>query len=107
NENYRTNIISIIRYFNAEKRDDACNQLLGHLEMKFSDNNINSGAKLADSIQEMIDVIVLFSFLIQRLDKTKFNIADKDNTIIRIEALIDLIDKKVTEFEQMSEGSCI
>ena len=67
NENYRTNIISMIRYFNSETRTGACNQVLGYIENNIRNDKIYSGAKLADSIQEIIDVIVLFSFLSKKL----------------------------------------
>ncbi len=103
-ENYRTNVISLIRLFDAETQAETCDQILHYIERLLYGNKINSGAKLADCIQGVIDVIVLFSFLIQRVDRA---MAKKDDTIARIEAIIATIDKKVTEFEQMSEGSCI
>lgn len=103
NENYRTNIASIIRHFNAQKREDTCNQIMSHIENLFENNSITSGAKLADSIQEMIDIIVLFSFVIKKDN----HIGQNDNINIRIERLIKKIEKKVAEFEQLSEGSCI
>ncbi|MCI5717994.1 MAG: hypothetical protein MR292_06390 [Alistipes sp.] len=102
NENYRTNIISVIRRFNAQKKDEACDQILSYLENIFVKRSIYSGAKLADSIQEMIDLIVLFSFVIERKGSMH-----NDNVMNRIERLIAIIEKKVHTFEQLSEGSCI
>jgi hypothetical protein len=108
NENYRTGIISIIRHFNETDSINACNQLIGHLEQLFKTNSINSGARLADNIQEMIDVIVLLSFIVKRKNKETDEQDQYNNQIIaRIESLMNKIENKVATFEQLSEGSCI
>lgn len=103
NENYRTGLLSLMRRFNSKSKEEICDSMLGYLEERFDEESINSGARLADSIQEMIDVIVLFSFVIER-QRTKGAASDE---IRRIEALIGLIEARVDDFEQLSEGSCI
>lgn len=104
NENYRTNIIAIIRCFNAQDKEGTCEQIIEYLENLFKDNTINSGAKLADSIQEMIDIIVIFPFVIKH-KKEYVNIYD--DVIYKIEHIITKIEQKISDFEQLSEGSCI
>ncbi len=101
-ENYRTEILSLMRQFDGEDRSAACNQLLSYLNANFKKESLNSGARLADSIQGMIDLIVLFSFVIKR-GRAKHI----DSQVTRIEKLIATIEVRVAEFESLSEGSCI
>lgn len=103
NENYRTSLLSVMRRFNSKSKEEICDSLLGYLEEQFDEDCINSGARLADSVQRMIDIIVLFSFVIER----KRAKGPASAEIRRIEALIETIEERVDDFEQLSEGSCI
>lgn len=103
NENYRTSLLSVMRRFNSKSKEEICDSLLGYLEEQFDEGCINSGARLADSVQRMIDIIVLFSFVIER----KRAKGPASAEIRRIEALIETIEERVDDFEQLSEGSCI
>lgn len=103
NEHYRTSLLSMMRRFNSKSKDETCDSLLDYLEEQFDEDCINSGAKLADSIQKMIDIIILFSLVIER----KRAKGPASAEIRRIETLIETIEERVDDFEQLSEGSCI
>ena len=107
NENYRTSIISIVRKFDDADKVSASNRLIGELEKKFS-GNVTSGAKLADNIQQTVDVIVLLSFIVRRKNSVEKSAEDFNSQVInRFDRLLDRIENKVKDLEQMSEGSCI
>ncbi len=107
NENYRTSIISIVRKFDDADKVSASNRLIGELEKKFS-GNVTSGAKLADNIQQTVDVIVLLSFIVRRKNLVEKSAEDFNSQVInRFDRLLDRIENKVKDLEQMSEGSCI
>ena len=103
NEHYRTSLLSMMRRFNSKSKDETCDSLLDYLEEQFDEDCINSGARLADSIQKMIDIIILFSLVIER----KRAKGPASAEIRRIETLIETIEERVDDFEQLSEGSCI
>lgn len=102
NEGYRTNIAAHIRRFNATDKDQLCTDLLEYIKTLFNHSHNISGAKLADNIQEVIDIIVLLPFIINSSDK---NYASQN--ISKIDSLISDIHKKISSFEKISEGSCI
>lgn len=101
-EGYRTNVAAQIRRFNAVEKEDVRRDLLEYIKTLFNGSNNLSGARLADNIQEVIDLIVLLPFII--------NSSNKDyakESIKEIDELISNINKRISTFEQISEGSCI
>ena len=103
NRDYRTNISSIIRQFDGKDRDEAGRQILRYLERTVKASETVSGAKLADSIQGMIDVIVLIPLII----RPKADDAKNISIINRILSLEAELESRIEHFESLSEGSCI
>lgn len=103
NENYCTNVFSRMLSFKAETKEGASDELLSYMESMFSGNGNFSGSRLADNVQEMIDLIVLISFIITR---TSDNTVAEDN-VTRIENLFKKIDEKMDKFSELSEGTNI
>lgn len=107
NENYRTGILSLIRCFCGRERREAGEELILYIENLFTSSNITSGAKLADNIQNMVDTMVLFPFLMQR---TADDLSDDNGNRLIVERLGRLMDKievEVDRLERLSEGSVI
>lgn len=102
NEGYRTNIVSHIKHFSSVEKDDVCKSLLTHIKSLFDHQHLISGARLADNIQEVIDIIVLLPFIINSKDTTYAK-----NSIKEIDLLIDNISRKIDSYEKISDGSCI
>ena len=102
NEGYRTNIAAQIRLFNEIEKEDVRKALLDHIKNLFNNHQNLSGARLADNIQEVIDVIVLLPFIINSKDKQYSN-----ESIKEIDELISSINSKIDSYEKISDGSCI
>ena len=63
---------------------------------------------MADNIQQTVDVIVLLSFIVRRKNSVEKSAEDFNSQVInRFDRLLDRIENKVKDLEQMSEGSCI
>ena len=63
---------------------------------------------MADNIQQTVDVIVLLSFIVRRKNLVEKSAEDFNSQVInRFDRLLDRIENKVKDLEQMSEGSCI
>ncbi len=106
NQHYRTGIYSLLRRFNATSREGTCRQIVEYFEGLFQKEKITSGAKLADSIQEMIDLIVLLSFIVNRKDRVDID-GVNDEIARRISSVISDVERRVADFEEMSEGSSV
>lgn len=102
NEGYRTNIAAHVRQFNALDREQAGKDLIDHIKSLFNINDNISGARLADNIQEVINVLVLLPFIVNSIDD---KYAEKNR--VEIELLLSKIKHKVDTYEKMSEGSCV
>lgn len=102
NEGYRTNIAAQIRRFDAVEKENVRRDLLDHIKTLFNGSNNLSGARLADNIQEVIDLVVLLPFIINSSDKEYAK-----ESIQEIDKLISNINKRISTFEQISDGSCI
>lgn len=102
NEGYRTNIAAQIRRFNNPQKEAVRKALLDHIKTLFNNHQNISGARLADNIQEVIDVIVLLPFIINSKDK-KY----AEDSIKEIDELLSSINNKIDTYEKISDGSCI
>ena len=102
NEGYRTNIAAHIRRFNAPQKEEVRKDLLSHIKKLFNHQHNISGARLADNIQEVIDVIVLLPFIINSKDKQY-----SQESINEIDTFIASINEKIGSYEKISDGSCI
>lgn len=102
NEGYRTNIAAQIRRFSNPEKEAVRKALLDHIKNLFNNHQNLSGARLADNIQEVIDVIVLLPFIINSKDK-KYS----EDSIKEIDELIYSINSKIDTYEKISDGSCI
>ncbi len=109
NSGYRASIFARLRTFEDTNRKDACEQLLKVMEKLFDRKNIKtlSGAKLADNIQEIIDMIVLVPFIINPCKDEEEDEALYEKNIKRFEELVRKMEKSVSDLEQLSEGSII
>ncbi len=103
NENYRTSIFSIICKFSKNNKDDAGGEILTYIEGLLKKEQTKSGATLADSIQNVIDIVVLLAFVIHKKDSSQ----KKQRINKRLRKIIKTLNSKVRSFERVSDGSCI
>ena len=107
-ENYSTSVFYLLRTFDALDKETASNDLLEHLKKKFEKHAIVSGARLADNIQQAIDIVVLLSFIIKRKSQEDVDEDGFNNGMIQsFDSLLLNMERMVKDLEQMSEGSCI
>ena len=106
-KDYRTGILAMMRYFNGATQEEAAEAVLHHIETAFGKKHDVSGAKMADSIQEVIDITVLISLVIKPEHKDASVHDSNQQYINRIKAALTNIDKRVKDLDEMSEGSCI
>lgn len=102
NENYRTNLIALMKNLPQEDMKQSRNAMMRKLTDFFSLTKIVSGAKLADSIQQLIDYMIFFPYYVNASDEA---FAQKSRESVN--KLFSLIDGYVREFDKMSEGSSV
>lgn len=101
NPRYRPNILRAIFRFPQVLSSETSEAMMCYMEKLFYDNDKQSGAHLADSVQEVADMMVLVPFFI-RSD----NQVDSSTHKKRVTALINKMKKSVREFKEISDGSC-
>ena len=110
NVNYRTGILTLISTFKGEQRDEVAKAFIAYFKESFGDVPDYSGAKLADKVQEVIDSMVLISFLIKPENGKDLGVqSDNLNRVYvnELNAILKNMEKRVAHLEEMSEGSCI
>ncbi len=105
-ENYRTNLVSLIIKFKGTSKEEASKELLDKIEKPFIENKISSGANLADSIQKMVDVVVLFSFIVVKNTGNPEQDSINNDVKNRITNLLTRVTTFKEQFKSMSAGSC-
>ncbi len=100
NPRYHPNLLKYFLHFRQTKLEDSGNELIKYMEELFS-HKIKSGARLADNVQEIADMLVLVPFLIRSNDTTT-----STNQKKRMVTLIKKMKSRVSEFESISDGSC-
>lgn len=97
NPRYRPNILRAVFRFPQSDFVETSKVLMDYMEGLFRDKNKQSGAHLADNVQEVADLLVLIPYFI------------KKNSAVQLERVSKLLDKikfKVDNFKEISDGSC-
>jgi len=102
NENYRTNLITLLKDFKYESIIESREAMMKKLTELFSSVTIVSGAKLADSIQQLIDYMIFFPYYVNASDE-KF----AEDSREAVDKLISVIETDVKVYDKMSEGSSV
>ena len=102
NEDYRTNIIAILKQCTSSDKKDTRDEIMKKLNSFFSNDVVVSGAKLADSIQKLIDYIVILPYFVNSSSSDYAN-----ESKVKVENLISVIEKEVKLYDKMSEGSSV
>lgn len=101
NPRYRPNIFKEVFCFPQTEFSDTSKALMEHMEGLFRDKSKQSGAHLADNVQEVANLLVLVPYFIN----TKY----EEESFIqrnRIESLLATIKERVENFKEISDGSC-
>jgi len=101
NPRYRPNVLRAVFRFKQVGFTEASEALMSHIEYPFKNKANQSGAHLADSVQEVADIMVLVPFFIQTSDQKKSSIH-----IQRVSKLIQTMKHSVENFKEISDGSC-
>ena len=101
NPRYRPNILRAVFRFPQIGFTETSEALMSHLEGLFRDKNKQSGAHLADNIQEVADMLVLIPFFIQTNDEKESSVH-----LQRVSQLITTMKRRVENFKEISDGSC-
>lgn len=102
NEDYRTNIIAILKQCTSSDKKTTRDEIMKKLNSFFSNDVVVSGAKLADSIQKLIDYIVILPYFV---NSSNADYAKESKA--KVETLIAVIEKEVKLYDKMSEGSSV
>lgn len=101
NPNYRSNIFRTVFQFNKPDLSEESKEFMQYLESLFVENKIKTGSQLADSVQEVADLLVLMPAFINTNDESTSAI-----TTERAAQLISNIRRNVDAFKEISDGSC-
>ena len=100
NPRYHPNLLKYFLHFQQTEQTDSGDAVIQYMEELFS-RKIKSGARLADNVQEIADMLVLVPFFIKSENK---EIAAGQKK--RVVSLIKKMKSRVNEFESISDGSC-
>jgi hypothetical protein len=101
NPRYRPNILRFIFRFTEVDYTKASEDLLKDMEEPFLGKGTKSGAHLADSVQEVADMMVLIPFFIHTTEYAKSAIHQG-----RVSNLLKIMKYQVRNFKEISDGSC-
>lgn len=101
NPRYRPNILRAVFRFPQIDFTETSEALMSHMERLFRDKNKQSGAHLADSVQEVADMLVLVPFFIQTNNQKASSVHLK-----RVSKLLNTIKHRIENFKEISDGSC-
>ena len=101
--NYQPNLFSVVLNYTDSDYKQAGLKIMEHMEDLFKKGNVQSGAHLADSVQEVADMMIFVPFII-RVNEDDNLLADKYQKTIK--NLIVTINCRVKEYEAISDGSC-
>ena len=101
NPRYRPNILKAIFEFPQIKFSETSEALMSHMEKLFNNSNKQSGAHLADNVQEVANIMVLIPFFIHTNNQKATSIHLK-----RVSALLKNMKHRVDNFKEISDGSC-
>lgn len=101
NPRYRPNILRAIFRFPQKDFSDTSKALMMYMNELFRNPNKQSGAHLADNVQEVADMMVLVPLFIHTNDS-----AQSDIHIKSVQALLNTMKHQVSNFKEISDGSC-
>lgn len=101
NQYYRPNILRAIFLFPQIDFTETSEALMLHMEEGFYDRSKQSGAHIADNVQEVADLMVLVPFFIQTNDQYASAVH-----LQRVSSLIKMMHERVNSFKEISDGSC-
>ena len=101
NPRYRPNILRAFFRFPQILSSETSEALMCHMEKLFYEHDKQSGAHLADCVQEVADMMILVPFFI-RTD----NLINSSTHKKKVTALINKMKKSVSDFKEISDGSC-
>lgn len=102
NKDYQTNLFALLKEFPQTDMVGSRISMMSRLTDLFSPVKIVSGAKLADSIQQLIDYMIFFPYYVNASDK-KFAVDSR----AEVNKLLSIIELNVKEYDKMSEGSSV
>ncbi len=101
NPRYRPNILRAVFLFPQIGFADTSKAYMTYLNDLFQKKDQQSGAHLADSVQETADLLVLVPYFIKT-----YNIQESAVNLGSVTALLASIKNKVNNFKEISDGSC-
>ena len=101
NPRYRPNILKAVFLFRQVGFTETSQALMSHMESLFHEKNKQSGAHIADNVQEVADMMVLVPFFIHTNDKEATYIH-----INNVRELLRTMKSQVANFKEISDGSC-
>lgn len=97
NPRYRPNILGAVFRFPQSDFKETCDALMDYMNGLFDGKNKQSGAHLADNVQEVADLLVLVPYFIKGESAIQRN---------QVSSLLNTIRYKVDDFKEISDGSC-
>ena len=101
NPRYRPNILRAVFLFPQIGFVETSKAYMNYLNGLFQKKNQQSGAHLADSVQETADLLVLVPYFIKTYD-----VEESAVQLESVTALLISIKNKVNNFKEISDGSC-
>lgn len=101
NSRYRPNILRAVFRFPQIGFTETSEALMSFMEDLFNNKDKQSGAHLADSVQEVADMMVLVPFFIQTSNQKNSSVH-----LHRVSDLIATMKRRVENFKEISDGSC-
>lgn len=101
NPRYRPNILRTVFLFPQIGFVETSKAYMTYLNGLFQKKNQQSGAHLADSVQETADLLVLVPYFIKTYD-----VEESAVQLESVTALLTSIKNKVNNFKEISDGSC-
>lgn len=101
NSRYRPNIMRFIFRYTEVDFSPASDEIISHMNGLFSKGSKQTGAQLADSVQEIADMMVLIPFFIHTTEK-KESFKHRAN----VSKLLRTMKLRVKDFNAISDGSC-
>lgn len=101
NPRYRPNILRAVFRFSQIDFANTSEALMKDMETVFYDKSKQSGAHLADHVQEVADMMVLVPFFIQTNNQNASALH-----LQRVSSLIKMMHERVNSFKEISDGSC-
>ena len=101
NQKYLPNILRLTFKYPQETAQETAEAVLSLWESMFDKNKIQTGAHLADNVQEVADILVLVPFFINTSDK---DMSSKFSS--RISDILTRMKNSTSRFKEFSDGSC-